>query len=181
MLAGRAALGDGLVTRTSKLTARLLVLGALLVAAPSAAAHATIKLKGEQPIAGKRGTLTFTIPHGCGAGLSTDRLVVRLGSGWPSARAIAIDGWTSTATRASSGRWSITWVATAGGLPNTSTGDFPIAVRWPRAAGIYKTPTFQHCGATSMNWTDPFSTAASADQDYPAIYPVPRIQILPAS
>ena len=68
MLAGRAALGDGLVTRTSKLTARLLVLGALLVAAPSAAAHATIELKGEQPIAGKRGTLTVTIPHGCGIG-----------------------------------------------------------------------------------------------------------------
>ena len=166
---------------SAKLIARVLVVSAFLVAAPLAAAHATIELKGKQPIAGKRGTLTVTIPHGCGPDLSTDRLVVRLGSGWPSARAIAIDGWTSTATRASSGRWSITWVATAGGLPNTSTGDFPIAVRWPRAAGIYKTPTFQHCGATSMNWTDPFSTAASADQDYPPIYPVPRIQILPAS
>jgi len=163
------------------LTIRLLVLAALLIAASSAAAHATIELKGEQPIAGKRGTLTITIPHGCGAGQSTDRLVVRLGSGWPSARAIAIDGWTSTATRASLGNWTITWVATTGGLPNTSTGDFTIAVRWPRAAGIYKTPTFQHCGAKAMNWTDPFSTAASADQDYPAIYPVPRIQILPAS
>ena len=186
MLAGRAALGDGLVTRTSKLTARLLVLGALLVAAPSAAAHATIELKGEQPIAGKRGTLTVTIPHGCGigqggVGLATDRLVVRLGSGWPSAKAIAIDGWTSTVARASAGNWTITWVAPAGGLPNTSIGDFPIAVRWPRVAGIYKTPTFQHCGANIMKWADPYASAASADQDYPPIYPVPRIQILPAS
>ena len=164
-----------------KLTLRLLVLAALLIAASSAAAHATIELKGERPIAGKRGTLTITIPHGCGAGLGTDRLVVRLGSGWPSAKAITIDGWTSTVARASSGNWTITWVATAGGLPNTATGDFPIAVRWPRAAGIYKTPTFQHCGAKSMNWTDPYAPAASADQDYPPIYPVPRIQILPAS
>ncbi len=170
----------------SKLTARLLVLGALLVAAPSAAAHATIELNGEQPIAGKRGTLTVTIPHGCGVGQggvgsATDRLVVRLGSGWPSAKAIAIDGWTSTVARASAGNWTITWVATAGGLSNTSIGDFPIAVRWPRAAGIYKTPTFQHCGAKSMNWSDPYASAASAMQDYPPIYPVPRIQILPAS
>ncbi|MCX6411844.1 MAG: hypothetical protein NTZ81_05780 [Actinobacteria bacterium] len=159
------------MTRTSKLTARLLVLGALLVAAPSAAAHATIELKGEQPIAGKRGTLTVTIPHGCGigqggVGLATDRLVVRLGSGWPSAKAIAIDGWTSTVARASAGNWTITWA---------------IAVRWPRAAGIYKTPSFQHCGANIMKWADPYASAASADQDYPPIYPVPRIQILPAS
>jgi hypothetical protein len=32
-----------------------------------------------------------------------------------------------------------------------------------------------------MKWSDPYATAASADQDYPPIYPVPRIQILPAS
>jgi hypothetical protein len=167
--------------RRSKLTARLLVLVVLLVAAPSAAAHATIELKGKQPIAGKRGTLTVTIPHGCGVGMATDRLVVRLGSGWPNAKPIAIAGWTSTVARASSGRWTVTWVATAGGLPNTSIGGFPIAVRWPRAAGIYKTPTFQHCGANIMKWADPYASAASADQDYPPIYPVPRIQILPAS
>ena len=172
--------------RGSKLTARVLVLSALLVAAPSAAAHATIELKGERPIAGKRGTLTITIPHGCGVGqggvgLATNRLVVRLGSGWPNAKPIAIDGWTSTVARASAGNWTITWVATAGGLPNTSIGDFPIAVRWPRAAGIYKTPTFQHCGDSAMNWSDPYATAATAMQDSPPIYPVPRIQILPAS
>lgn len=172
--------------RCSNLTARLLVLGALLVAAPSATAHATIELNGEQPIAGKRGTLNVTIPHGCGVGqggvgLATDRLVVRLGSGWLSAKAIAIDGWTSTVARASAGNWTITWVATAGGLSNIAIGDFPIAVRWPRAAGIYKTPSFQHCGASSMNWSDPFASAATAMQDYPPIYPVPRIQILPAS
>jgi hypothetical protein len=181
VLAGRVEIGDGLVMLPAKLIARVLVVGAFLVAAPLAAAHATIELKGEQPIAGKRGTLTVTIPHGCGVDMATDRLVVRLGSGWPNAKPIAIAGWTSTVARASSGRWTVTWIATAGGLPNTSTGDFPIAVRWPRAAGIYNTPTFQHCGAKAMNWTDPFSTAASADQDYPPIYPVPRIQILPAS
>lgn len=163
----------------------LLILGALLMTAPAASAHATIELNGEQPIAGTRGTLTVTIPHGCGVGqggigLATDRLVVRLGSAWPSAKAIAIDGWTSSVARASSGRNTITWTATAGGLPNTSTGDFPIAVRWPRAPGIYKTPTFQHCGASVMNWNDPFATAATAMQDYPPIYPVPRIQILPS-
>lgn len=165
--------------RRSKLTARLLVLGTLLLAAPSAAAHATIELKGEQPIAGKRGKLTITIPHGCGGGLATDRLVIQLGAGWPNAKPIAIAGWTSTVDRASSGRWTITWVATAGGLPNTTKGDFPIAVRWPRVPRIYTTPTFQHCGTSFMNWTDPYAAAATAMQDYPPIYPVPRIQILP--
>ena len=158
-----------------------LTLGLLLLAAPLAAAHAMIELDGEHPIAGKLGTLGITIPHGCGAGQSTDRLVVRLGPAWPNARPSAIDGWTSTVARASSGRWEITWVATAGGLPNTSIGDFPIAVRWPRAPGIYRTPTFQHCGASLMKWSDPFATAASAEQDYPPVYPIPRIQILPAS
>lgn len=161
------------------------LLGALLLAllafVPLAAAHATIELKGEHPIAGKRGTLTMTIPHGCGAGLATDRLVVRLGPAWPNAKPVAIDGWTSSVARASSGRQVITWVATAGGLPNTASGDFPISVRWPREHGIYRTPTFQHCGANLMKWSDPYATAASADQDYPPIYPVPRIQILPAS
>ena len=168
----------------STFTARLLVLGVLLVAAPSATAHSTIKLNGETPIAGKRGTLTITIPHGCGVGqggvgLATDRLVVRLGSAWPAAKAVAIDGWSSTVTRASSGRWTITWVATAGGLPNTTIGNFPIVVRWPRVPRIYTTPTFQHCGTSFMNWTDPYAAAATAIQDYPPIYPVPRIQILP--
>jgi len=169
-----------------KRLARLLVVGVLLLTVSSATAHSTIKLNGETPIAGQRGTLTITIPHGCGVGqggvgLATDRLVVRLGSGWPSAKAIAIDGWTSTVSRASAGNWTVTWVATAGGLSNTSIGDFPISVRWPRAPGIYRTPTFQHCGTSSMNWSDPFATAASAEQDYPPVYPVPRIQILPAS
>ncbi len=157
-----------------------LTLGLLLLAAPLAAAHATIELDGEHPIAGRRGTLGITIPHGCGVGLATDRLVVRLGPAWPNARPITINGWTSTVVRASSGGWEITWVATAGGLPNTSVGDFPVSVRWPRAAGIYRTPTFQHCGASLMQWSDPFATAATAEQAYPPVYPVPRIQILPA-
>ena len=151
-----------------------------LLTAPLAAAHATIEQHGENAIAGTRGTLTMTIPHGCGAGLATDRLVVRLGPAWPNAKPVAIDGWTSSVARASSGRQVITWVATAGGLPNTASGDFPISVRWPRASGIYRTPTFQHCGANLMKWSDPYASAASADQDYPPIYPVPRIQVLPA-
>ncbi len=151
-----------------------------LATAPFAAAHATIELDGEQPIAGQRGTLTITIPHGCGVGVATDRLVVRLGPAWLSAKPLAVDGWTSTVARASSGRWEITWVATAGGLPNTSIGDFPVAVRWPREHGIYRTPTFQHCGSNVMKWSDPYASAATADQDYPPIYPVPRIRILPA-
>ena len=54
--------------RATKLPLHLLVLGALLVAAPLAAAHATIELNGEHPIVGKRGPLTITIPHGCGVG-----------------------------------------------------------------------------------------------------------------
>jgi hypothetical protein len=156
-----------------------ILLTAVLVAAPLAAAHAMIELKGESPIAGKRGKLTITIPHGCGIDQSTDRLVVRLGTAWPSVKTVAIPGWTTNVAQATSGNWTITWTATAGGLPNTSTGDFPLSVRWPRAAGIYRTPTFQHCGARLMKWSDPFASAASAEHVYPQLYPVPRIQILP--
>jgi uncharacterized protein YcnI len=163
----------------------ILLLFSALVVAPMAAAHATIKLNGENPVAGQSGTLGITIPHGCGVGqggvgLATDRLVVRLGPAWLNAKPVAIDGWTSTVARASSGRWVITWVATDGGLPNTSIGDFPISVRWPGKPGIYRTPTFQHCGANVMPWSDPYADAATAMQDYPPVYPVPRIQILPA-
>lgn len=157
-----------------------LLAGLLLIAAPSASAHATIELRGERPVAGTRGTLTMTIPHGCGVDQSTDRLVVRLGSAWGRVRPVAPAGWTVSVARATSGRWTITWRATAGGLPNTALGDFTTAVRWPQAPGIYKTPTFQHCGATLMAWSDPFTTAATADAAYPPVYPVPRIQILPA-
>jgi uncharacterized protein YcnI len=157
-----------------------LLAGLLLIAAPSASAHATIELRGERPVAGTRGTLTMTIPHGCGVDQSTDRLVVRLGSAWGRVRPVAPAGWTVSVARATSGRWTITWIATAGGLPNTASGDFRISVRWPRDHGIYRTPTFQHCGAALMKWSDPYASAASADQDYPPIYPVPRIQILPA-
>lgn len=164
--------------RLALLTGLLLVLAP--VAAPPAGAHATIELNGERPIAGRLGTLPITIPHGCSGGLTTDRLVVRLGAAWPSARARAVPGWTASSTRSASGGWIITWVATDGGLPNASTGTFPIRVRWPRVDGIYRTPTFQHCGATAMNWNQPFTEAATADQDYPPVYPVPRIQILPA-
>ena len=156
-----------------------ILLTAVLVAAPLAAAHAMIELKGESPIAGKRGKLTITIPHGCGIDQSTDRLVVRLGTAWPSVKTVTIPGWTTSVAQAASGNWTITWTATAGGLPNTSTGDFPLSVRWPRAAGIYRTPTFQHCGARLMKWSDPFASAASAEHVYPQLYPVPRIQILP--
>lgn len=156
-----------------------ILLTAVLVAAPLAAAHAMIELKGESPIAGKRGKLTITIPHGCGIDQSTDRLVVRLGTAWPSVKTVAIPGWTTNVAQAASGNWTITWTATAGGLPNTSTGDFPLSVRWPRTAGIYRTPTFQHCGARLMKWSDPFASAASAEHVYPQLYPVPRIQILP--
>ena len=156
-----------------------ILLTAVLVAAPLAAAHAMIELKGESPIAGKRGKLTITIPHGCGIDQSTDRLVVRLGTAWPSVKTVTIPGWTTSVAQAASGNWTITWTATAGGLPNTSTGDFPLSVRWPRTAGIYRTPTFQHCGARLMKWSDPFASAASAEHVYPQLYPVPRIQILP--
>lgn len=157
-----------------------LLAGLLLIAAPSASAHATIELRGERPVAGTRGTLTMTIPHGCGVDQSTDRLVVRLGSAWGRVRPVAPAGWTVSVARATTGRWTITWIATAGGLPNTASGDFQISVRWPRDHGIYRTPTFQHCGTALMKWSDPYASAASADQDYPPIYPVPRIQILPA-
>ena len=102
-----------------------LLAGLLLIAAPSASAHATIELRGERPVAGTRGTLTMTIPHGCGVDRSTDRLVVRLGSAWGRVRPVAPAGWSVSVARATSGRWTITWRATAG-----RTASVPSPMRW---------------------------------------------------
>ena len=46
---------------------------------------------------------------------------------------------------------------------------------------VGKVKLFQHCGASVMPWSDPYADAATAMQDYPPVYPVPRIQILPAN
>uniref|UniRef100_A0A6J5ZLT1 Unannotated protein n=1 Tax=freshwater metagenome TaxID=449393 RepID=A0A6J5ZLT1_9ZZZZ len=150
---------------------------ACLAAAQGASAHATLNLYGKNAVANKTGTLTLTIPHGCGAGLATTKIVTRLGSSWQSARPAAVAGWTSTVKRASNGKLTLTWTATGAGLPNTDVGNFPIAVRWPKKAGTYNTPTAQYCGSQLMDWKDPFNAAADGDLPYPATYPVPRVRV----
>jgi len=151
---------------------------ASLALAASASAHGTLNLYGKDAIANKTGTLTLTIPHGCGPdGLSTTKIVMQLGSTWQGAKPKAVAGWKSSVKRAANGQRTLTWTATAGGLPNAEVGDFPITVRWPKKAGIYNTPTAQYCGSQLMDWKDAFNAAADGDLSYPATYPVPRVRV----
>ncbi len=151
---------------------------ASLALAAGASAHATLNLYGKDAIANKTGTLTLTIPHGCGpGGLSTTKIVMQLSSAWQAAKPTAVAGWTSSVKRAANGQRALTWTATGSGLPNAQVGDFPITVRWPRKAGTYNTPTAQYCGTQLMDWKDPFNAAADGDLPYPATYPVPRVRV----
>ena len=149
-----------------------------LALAASASAHGTLNLYGKSAFANKTGTLTLTIPHGCGPdGLSTTKIVMKLSSAWQAAKPAAVAGWKSSVKRAANGQRTLTWLATAGGLPNAQSGDFPIEVRWPKKAGTYNTPTAQYCGSQLMYWKDAFNAAADGDLPYPANYPVPRVRV----
>ena len=151
---------------------------ASLALAAGASAHGTLNLYGKDAFANKTGTLTLTIPHGCGPdGLSTTKIVMKLSSAWQAAKPAAVAGWKSSVKRAANGQRTLTWLATAGGLPNAQSGDFPIAVRWPKKAGTYNTPTAQYCGSQLMYWKDAFNAAADGDLPYPANYPVPRVRV----
>ena len=151
---------------------------ASLALAAGASAHGTLNLYGKDAFANKTGTLTLTIPHGCGPdGLSTTKIVMKLSSAWQAAKPAAVAGWKSSVKRAANGPRTLTWLATAGGLPNAQSGDFPIAVRWPKKAGTYNTPTAQYCGSQLMYWKDAFNAAADGDLPYPANYPVPRVRV----
>ena len=164
--------------KNSRCVSILLVVSLFLSFAPNAQAHATLNLSGANAIAGKKGVLTLTIPHGClPSGSSTTKLVMKLDENWPNVTPKTVDGWTSSVGRSSSGGWVLTWRATSGGLPNVESGDFPIAVHWPKKPGIYNTPTAQYCGTQLMNWKDAFNAAADGDQTYPATYPVPRVKV----
>ena len=153
-----------------------------LAVTPAADAHGTLNLYGKTATANRNGTLTLTIPHGCGSNdTTTTKIILTLGGAWQSAKPARVTGWQSKVTLAANGNRRITWTATGSGLPNNESGDFPIAVRWPKKAGIYNTPTAQYCGSKLMNWKDPFSAAADGDQPYPAVYPVPRVRVHSAS
>ena len=154
------------------------VTAASLVAIASASAHGTLNLYGKTAVAGKSGTLTLTIPHGCSSeNPSTTKIVLKLSSAWQAAKPAAVAGWKSTVKRAANGQRTLTWIATGSGLPHAQSGDFPIEVRWPKKAGIYNTPTAQYCGSQLMYWKDAFNAAADGDLPYPANYPVPRVRV----
>ena len=165
------------IRKTSRFATGLLVASMLLNYAPSAQAHGTLNLYGDNAIAGKKGLLTLTIPHGCGAGTTTTKIVMKLGKTWRKVKPKEVAGWDSSVKRTASGRWILTWTATAGGLQNTDSGDFAIAVHWPKKPGIYNTPTSQYCGTQLMDWKDPFNAAADGNDAYPATYPVPRVKV----
>lgn len=140
-------------------------------------AHATVSLPGKNAVAGHSGTFTLTIPHGCGEGVATDRIVLTLSRNWSAVQLLAVDGWTTAVSRTASNDWELTWTTTTNGLPNNISESFPIKVRWPKVAGIYNTPTTQYCGDQSMVWADKFYDSADGSHPYPALYPIPRIKI----
>lgn len=148
-----------------------------LFTATEAHTHATLDLSGKSALTNRPGRLKLIIPHGCGEGLATDKVVMTLNQKWLDAKPVQIEGWTSEVTRTSSKEWKLTWTATSGGLPNTTSGDFPIEVRWPKVAGIYNTPTAQYCGEKVMKWADKFYDSADGSHPYPATYPIPRVNI----
>ena len=149
----------------------------ILCHATSVHAHATVSLPTKKAMAGQTGTFTLTIPHGCGEGLATDRIVLTLSRNWSAVQPLSVDGWTTEVSRTASNGWQLTWTATTSGLPNNSSGSFPIKVRWPKVAGIYNRPTTQYCGDQSMVWADKFYDSADGSHPYPAVYPIPRINI----
>ena len=168
-----------LLASSVRFAAVLVIVVASLVVTATAGAHGTLGLSGKSARAGTNGTLTLTIPHGCPSGLATTKFVILLGSGWRSAKPTAVTGWATTVTRTASRQWLVTWTATAGGLPDTQAGNFPIAVGWPAKAATYQTPVYQYCGtAASFVWNDPYVDAADKSQVYPAFYPVPRVQVI---
>jgi uncharacterized protein YcnI len=148
-----------------------------LFTATEAHTHATLDLSGKSALTNRLGRLKLIIPHGCGEGLATDKVVMTLSQKWLNAKPVNVEGWTSEVTRTLSKEWKLTWTATSGGLPNTTSGDFPIEVRWPKVAGIYNTPTAQHCGEKVMKWDDKFYDSADGSHPYPATYPIPRVNI----
>jgi len=163
---------------TRCLTAATAAVLASLGLVASASAHGTLNLYGKDAVANKTGTLTLTIPHGCGPdGAPTTKLIMHLAGAWQGAKPAAVVGWATSVKRAANGQRTLTWTATGRGLPNAKKGDFPITVRWPKKAGIYDTPTAQYCGSQLMNWKDPFNAAADGDLPYPADYPVPRVRV----
>ena len=145
--------------------------------APAVYAHATLDLSGKSAATNRPGRLKLIIPHGCGEGLATDKVVMTLSQKWLNAKPVQIEGWSSEVTRTLSKEWKLTWTATSGGLPNTTSGDFPIVVHWPKVAGIYNTPTAQYCGEKVMKWADKFYDSADESHPYPATYPIPRVNI----
>jgi uncharacterized protein YcnI len=158
----------------------LLVAGATFAVVRPAAGHATLHLFGAHAGAGQAGTITLRIPHGCGSGLSTDRIVTRFDASWLSVAPGDVDGWTATVVRRPRGVWVVTWTATGSGLANDESGDFPLTVTWPATAGDYATPTVQSCGGVTMKWTDRYRGAADGDRPSPAEYPSPFVRVLGA-
>ena len=75
-----------------------LVIG-ILCHATSVHAHATVSLPTKKAMAGQTGTFTLTIPHGCGEGLATDRIVLTLSRNWSAVQPLSVDGWTTEVSR----------------------------------------------------------------------------------
>ena len=159
--------------------ASLLFAVAALTTARSVVAHATLYLFGEHAQAGQPGTLTLRIPHGCTGGLTTDGITTRFSPRWVAIEPQAVEGWVSEVKRSPRGTWTVTWTATAGGLPDGETGDFPLTVTWPAKAGDYATPTVQSCGVTTMKWTDLRRGAADGENPSPPVYPSPWVRVHP--
>ena len=146
-----------------------LALGAVLgTGVGNASAHASIQLYGERATPGGYGVVFIRIPHGCTGGLTTDRVVVSIPTGFASVRPQLIPGWTASRTMVGTTITEVQW--SGGALKNSEFADFGISVRYPTTAGTYGMKVVQHCGSMTTTWDGadlPSLVVAPMQPDYP--------------
>jgi len=146
-----------------------LAMGAVLgIGVGNASAHASLQLYGEKATPGGYGVLFVRVPHGCTGGLTTDRVVVSIPTGFASVRPQLIPGWTASRTLSGTTVTEVQW--SGGALKDSEFADFGISVRYPTTAGTYGMKVVQYCGSTTTTWDGanlPNVVVAPVQPDYP--------------
>lgn len=151
--------------RRLSLAAAIAILGATM--APGAAiAHTESDLVAVP--AGAEATLELKPTHGCGG---SPTVAVAIRAPLEGATAVAVAGWTATATADGQGNTVLEW--SGGSLPADQTGEFPVTFTAPDTPGeLLIFPSIQTCeNGQELSWI-------SGDPE--ADYPAPRLLVLPA-
>ncbi len=151
----------------------------LAITATPASAHAIMDLTGKQAYAGLTSTMTLEVQHGClqnQAGI--DKVTAYFSKDYGPVVPAAVTGWKAKAKRTADGR-KVTWTLT-GQVPAFNVPTFfPMAITWPRKAGVYGMPVKQWCAGATNIWDVP-DGPATADKPSPPLYPLPQVKVLAA-